>query len=149
YKRLVNDLRHNDMVILGFRPEEKKQYGLLEIQEGRVCKIIEWKYWRDYSLEAQATLTLCNAGIYAVRKEVLERYLPVLSNRPQRVNKRVNGRMTEIEEYFITDLVEFMVVDGCRVGYVVCADEHEPMGVDDPVSLAWAQKVYAAHLNSA
>jgi hypothetical protein len=33
------------------------------------------------------------------------------------VHKEVEGNLTPIEEYFITDLIEFMVADGRPVGF--------------------------------
>ncbi|MFO7496281.1 MAG: MobA-like NTP transferase domain containing protein, partial [Desulfobacterales bacterium] len=74
-----------------------------------------------------------------VTREALLAYLPVLSSRPQTVHKQVNGRMTAIEEFFITDLIEFMVADGRAVGYLVAEDETETMGIDDLGALEKAQ----------
>ena len=144
YESLVDGLETHDLMILGFCPADKKQYGVLEIAEGQVRKITEWKYWRDYPAARQASLTVCNSGIYAVRRQALTRYLPILASRPQIVQKEVNGRLTDIEEYFFTDLIEYMVADGGRVGFHVASDEFETMGVDDQVALEKAQSIYAA-----
>lgn len=142
YARLVKSLDGNDIVILGFCPVDKKQYGVLEIEGEKVQKITEWKFWKDYTPEVQAALTICNSGIYAVTKEALIDYLPILASRPQVVRKEVNGRMTAIEEYFITDLIEYMVKDGKSVGYLVTHDETETMGIDDDDALQKAQGIY-------
>lgn len=142
YGRLVHSLKDNDIVILGFRPADKKQYGVLEIKAEKVEKITEWKFWKDYDQQVQAALTICNSGIYAVTREALIKYLPVLASRPQVVHKEVNGRMTAIEEFFITDLIEYMVQDGKSVGYHVADDEIETMGIDDGDALQKAQAIY-------
>lgn len=142
YARLVKSLDGNDIVILGFCPVDKKQYGVLEIEGQKVQKITEWKFWKDYTPEVQAALTICNSGIYAVTKETLINYLPILASRPQIVHKEVNGRMTAIEEYFITDLIEYMVKDGKSVGYHVVDNETETMGIDDDDALQKAQGIY-------
>jgi bifunctional UDP-N-acetylglucosamine pyrophosphorylase/glucosamine-1-phosphate N-acetyltransferase len=142
YARLVGLLSENDIVILGFCPEDKKQYGVLEIESDRVTKITEWKYWKDYTEEKRKSLSICNSGIYAVTKEALETYLPILESRPQIVHKEINGQMTAIEEFFITDLIEYMVADGRSVGYLVAESEIETMGVDDPAALRKAQELY-------
>lgn len=55
------------------------------------------------------------------------------------VHKEVDGQLTPIEEYFITDLIEFMVADGRPVGFRVTGSETETMGVDDPEALKKAQ----------
>jgi bifunctional UDP-N-acetylglucosamine pyrophosphorylase/glucosamine-1-phosphate N-acetyltransferase len=144
YTRLVQSLDENDIVVLGFRPADKKQYGVLEIQGEKVQKITEWKYWKEYPAEIQKTLSICNSGIYAVTREALNTYLPVLASRPQIVHKEINGQMTAIEEFFITDLVEYMVKDGKNVGYQVAVDEIETMGIDDTDALQKAQALYAA-----
>jgi bifunctional UDP-N-acetylglucosamine pyrophosphorylase/glucosamine-1-phosphate N-acetyltransferase len=143
YETLVDGLGSHDLMVLGFLPDDRKQYGVLEIEKGRVRKITEWKFWKDYPPQRQALLKVCNSGIYAVRKSELARYLPILASRPQIVQKQVNGRMMDIEEYFFTDLIEFMVKDGKRVGFHVVADEFETMGVDDAAALEKAQAIYA------
>ena len=144
YMQLVLHLDTFDLVILGFCPGNKKQYGVIETQGDRVRKITEWKYWKDYSLEKQATLTICNSGIYAVKKKALEKYLPVMASRPQIVHKEINGKTTAIEEFFITDLIEYMVDDGQSVGYILAQDERETMGIDDHRALQKAQAIFTA-----
>lgn len=144
YQTLAAGLTDHELMILGFVPGDKKQYGMLEIEDHHVKKIIEWKYWRDYPPHRQNALTICNSGIYAARRETLCRYLPVLASCPQIVQKEVDGCLTDIEEFFFTDLVEFMVRDGLAVGYHVAGDEHETMGVDDLEALQKAQAIYAA-----
>jgi bifunctional UDP-N-acetylglucosamine pyrophosphorylase / glucosamine-1-phosphate N-acetyltransferase len=146
YARLVQSLDENDIVVLGFRPCDKKQYGVLEMQDQKVRKITEWKYWKEYPAEIQDALTICNSGIYAVSRDALNTYLPVLATRPQIVHKEVNGQMTAIEEFFITDLIEYMFKDGKTVGCRVAADEFETMGIDDTEALAKAQSLYAARI---
>ena len=143
YARLVDGLDDHDLTILGFSPRDKKQYGVLEIEQGQVKKITEWKYWKDYPADHQRRLTVCNSGIYAARRAALAHYLPILASRPQIVQKEIDGRMTDIEEYFFTDLIEFMVTDGRPVGYHVVEDEFETMGVDDVPALEKAQAIYA------
>lgn len=143
YEKLVDGLNDHNLMILGFSPEDKKQYGLLEIDKGRVSKITEWKYWKDYPVQRRDRLTVCNSGIYAVGKADLIHYLPILASRPQIVKKQVNGKMADIEEFFFTDLIEYMVKDSKRVGFHVVADEFETMGVDDVAALKKAQAIYA------
>ena len=142
YLSMVDGLSTHDLMILGFSPQDKKQYGVLEIEDGKVKKITEWKYWCDYPAEYQAALTVCNSGIYAVRRSALMHYLPILASRPQIVQKEVNGKLTEIEEFFFTDLIEYMVQDEKPVGYHVVEDEIETMGIDDVEALQKAQKIF-------
>ena len=142
YSRLLDKLDKHHFVILGFVPEDKKKYGVLEIQEDQVKKITEWKYWKDYPDKKKEALTICNSGIYGVRRKDLLDYLPILKSRPQIVHKERNGEMVAVQEYFITDLVEYMNKDNLSIGYVLAEDEMETMGIDDPDSLEKAQNFY-------
>jgi bifunctional UDP-N-acetylglucosamine pyrophosphorylase/glucosamine-1-phosphate N-acetyltransferase len=142
YRRLLEGLAENHLVVLGFRPADKKEYGVLEIKNGGVTKITEWKYWNTYPEEIQQQLEVCNAGIYALRRESLLAYIPVLEQHPHRVLKERRGRKVEVEEFFITDLVEWMARDGLDVGFTVAEDEYEVMGVDDLESLKHAQALF-------
>ena len=142
YRKLLEELSKNHFVVLGFRPVDKKEYGVLEIEDGQVTKITEWKYWHTYPDRIQKHLGICNAGIYAARRESLLAYIPVLEQRPHRVRKERKGREVEVEEFFITDLVEWMARDGLKVGHAVAEDEYEVMGVDDLESLKKAQALF-------
>ncbi len=145
YDALVAALGNQPMVVLGFTPAEKKQYGLLETVGGNVDRITEWKIWKEYPQERQAALNICNAGIYAFERSLLCQYLERLAQTPQKVEKMVDGRRKMIEEYFITDLVGYMTVDGHSVGYQIAQDPDETLGVDDPEALLKAQAIYAQH----
>jgi bifunctional UDP-N-acetylglucosamine pyrophosphorylase / glucosamine-1-phosphate N-acetyltransferase len=142
YGRLLAALETHPLVVLGFQPADRKQYGVLEIDGDRVTRITEHKYWREYPPERQAALSVCNAGIYAARRRVLLDYLPILESRPQIVRKERDGRMTEIREYFLTDIAEYMTDDGLSVGFALVEEEMETLGVDDPEALARAQRHY-------
>jgi bifunctional UDP-N-acetylglucosamine pyrophosphorylase / glucosamine-1-phosphate N-acetyltransferase len=141
YAGMLENLKNNRLAVLGFMPEDKRQYGVLEVEGSQVRKITEWKYWREYPGNIQDGLKICNSGIYAVNREDLIRYLPILASRPHIVQKQINGVMTDVEEFFITDIVEYMCDDGLPVGYVV-GDEDEVMGVDDLPALERAQGLF-------
>ena len=145
YRRLLARLAADTLVVLGFRPADKKQYGALEVDGRNVKRIVEWTYWKDYPAEKRAQLGICNSGIYAARRSDLVQYLDVLAGRPHVVLKERNGKMAEIQEFFITDLIEFMREDDLGIGYVIVEDEDEVMGVDDPASLRKAQELYRAN----
>ena len=142
YRRLLGTLDKNDFSVLGFKPEDKKQYGVLEIENDRVKKITDSKYWQNYPTAIQKKLSICNAGIYATKKEILQKYLPILEQHPHKILKERKGKMVEIEEYFLTDLIEWMDQDGLNVGYTLAENEYEVMGVDDPTRLEKAQQIY-------
>ncbi len=142
YKNLIRKLAHCPMVVLGFRPKDKKQYGVLEIADDFVTKVTEWKYWNQYPKEKQDRLRLCNSGIYAVKRDILIPFLYMLEQKAHRIRKERNGKMTTIKEFFITDLVELMSRAGLKVGYVIAEDETEIMGIDDLPSLLRAQAIF-------
>ena len=143
YLNLAEGLKANNLMVLGFRPSDKKQYGVLEIEGLNVKRIIEWEYWKTYPAERQRQLQICNSGIYAARKDDLVQYLGVLEERPHTVKKQRRGKLVEVEEFFITDLVELMQADGLRIGYALAQQEDEVMGIDDLPSLLRAQEIFA------
>jgi bifunctional UDP-N-acetylglucosamine pyrophosphorylase/glucosamine-1-phosphate N-acetyltransferase len=146
YLNLVEGLKANNLMVLGFRPSDKKQYGVLEIESLNVKRIIEWEYWKTYPAERQRQLQICNSGIYAARKDDLVQYLGILEQRPHTVKKERRGKLVEVEEFFITDLVELMQDDGLKVGYALAQHEDEVMGVDDLPSLLRAQEIFALEI---
>ena len=147
YRELLERLKYSNLAVLGFRPVEKREYGVLEIDGANVKKIVEYKYWRTYPRERQEELQVCNSGIYATRKNNLIQYLHILGKRPHTVLKERDGKMLEVEEFFITDLVELMNKDGLKIGYVIAGDEDEVMGIDDLPSLIKAQGIFKRGLS--
>ena len=143
YERLLKQVADEDMVVLGFSPRDRGRYGALETRGRSVIKITEWQYWKDYPEARREELRLFNAGIYAAKTAVLRIYLKKLEENPHVVTKNRDGRMVEIEEFFITDLIEFLNRDGLPVGFVEAEDEREVMGVDTPDALKCAQRIYA------
>lgn len=145
YRNLMAELKDQDLLVLGFKPVDKAQYGILEIDRGRVARITEWRYWKEYPLERQGHFGICNSGIYAARRSAVLRYLKKLRQRPHQVEKVRDGRTIVVEEYFITDLVELMNNDGLTVGSMV-VDEEQVMGVDTLEDLALAQGIFAKRI---
>lgn len=143
YWGLISQLGDQDLVVLGFKPMDKAQYGILEIEDGKVKKITEWRYWKEYPLERQSHFGIFNSGIYAVRRLALIKYLKKLKQRPHQVEKKRDGQLTVVEEYFITDLVELMSDDGLKVGFTLVEGENEVMGIDTLEDLVLAQTTFA------
>jgi len=140
YLRLVASLQSQPFTVLGFRPSDKRQYGVLDMGGTRVKRIVEWKYWSALPQSTQNRMDICNSGIYAARRKDLIPYLSVLRSRPHVVSKERDGTLIQLEEFFITDLVEFMDHDGKSVGCILAEDEDEVMGVDDLPALRRAQE---------
>ena len=104
--------------------EDPSGYGRVIIEGGEVRKIVEEK---DCSPEQRRIRTV-NAGVYCVKKELLERYIPALSN--------VNAQ----QEYYLTDIVK-MAVDEGRLVKPVYVEEGEFKGVNSRVELAHAEEI--------
>lgn len=142
YQNLVAQVSDHDLVVLGFTPRDRGQYGMLEIENGTVERITEWRYWREYPAERQNRYDVFNSGIYATDRAALLKYLKELQQRPHRITKERDGQMVEIEEYFITDLVELARDDGCRVGFALAEEAYEVMGIDTVEDLVFAQQLF-------
>ncbi|MFZ0450226.1 MAG: NTP transferase domain-containing protein [Desulfatiglandaceae bacterium] len=142
YSRLIAELEHVHLAVLGFKPSDRKQYGLLEMAGDRVVRIMEWKYWKDLPRATLKAYTVCNSGIYAARKKTLLPYLDKMASQPHLIQKEINGEWTRVEEFFVTDMVALMHGDGLEVGCILAKDELEVMGVDDLAALDKAQSVY-------
>jgi bifunctional UDP-N-acetylglucosamine pyrophosphorylase/glucosamine-1-phosphate N-acetyltransferase len=143
YQKLLSHLSYQDLVVLGFKPRNRAQYGVLEIENEAVKRIIEWRYWREYPGEMQSRFEICNSGIYAANRAILLEYLDRLKQIPHQVEKERDGRIVVVEEYFITDLVELLNNDGLRVGFALAVQEHEVMGIDTHEDLIVAQGIFA------
>jgi bifunctional N-acetylglucosamine-1-phosphate-uridyltransferase/glucosamine-1-phosphate-acetyltransferase GlmU-like protein len=141
YENLIVRLAKQHLVVLAFEPRDRARYGMLEMDGDNVLRITEWEYWRSYSSERQAGLRFCNAGVYAVRRSVLLRYLDHLAHQPHYVQKRRGEELVTVQEYFLTDLVELMSNDGLPIGWVA-APEAEVSGVDTPEALQTVQVHY-------
>jgi bifunctional UDP-N-acetylglucosamine pyrophosphorylase / glucosamine-1-phosphate N-acetyltransferase len=142
YEELIRRLDENALVVLASNPKDRGQYGMLEMEGDRVLRIVEWKYWRDFSAERQSGLRYCNAGVYAAKRTVLLEYMAKLAAQPHHVQKQRGDQWVTVEEYFLTDLVELMGANGLPVG-VVEASEQEVVGVDTPEALRRVQDHYA------
>jgi len=147
YHTLIQHCKNQDFIVLGFTPKDQAQYGIVEIENETVQRITEWKYWKDYPLEMQRRFDVFNSGIYAARRFALLTYLKKLKGRPHQVEKERDGRMIVVDEYFITDLVELMSNDGCKVGVSLVDEEQEVMGIDTRDDLVLAQALFAKGIN--
>jgi len=147
YQTLIRHLKDQDFIVLGFTPKDRAQYGIVEIENEKVQRVTEWKYWKEYPLEMQRHFEVFNSGIYAARRSVLLTYLKKLKKRPHQVEKERDGRMMVVDEYFITDLVELMSNDGRKVGFSLVDEEQEVMGIDTRDDLVLAQALFAKGIN--
>ena len=113
-----------DIVMSVMKLDNPDGYGRVVIEDGVVKKIVEQK---DASKE-ELKIKYVNAGVYLFKKEVLEKYLPKLSN-----NNAQN-------EYYLTDIIEMAVKDGLKVAAIE-VDEENFKGVNSKKDLAEAERI--------
>ncbi|HSR74408.1 MAG TPA: bifunctional UDP-N-acetylglucosamine diphosphorylase/glucosamine-1-phosphate N-acetyltransferase GlmU [Sulfurovum sp.] len=106
------------------RLENPHGYGRVMIENDKVLEIVEQK---DCTLEQLHTQTV-NAGIYAVDTSLLEKYIPLLSNKNAQA------------EYYLTDIIK-MAVEEDRTVHPVYVEEEEFKGVNSKLDLAHAEEI--------
>ncbi len=97
-------------------------YGRVAIKDKRVLEIIEEKDCND----KQKNIITVNAGVYCVTKEIIENYIPNLTNN--------NAQ----KEYYLTDIVK-MTVDDNKVVNPILVKENEFKGVNSKLDLSNAE----------
>jgi len=94
-------------------------YGRVIIEDGNVKEIIEEK---DCTASQKETKSV-NAGIYCIKTDLLDNYIPKLDNN--------NAQ----EEYYLTDIIKMAVDDGKKVVPIVVSEE-EFKGVNSKFDLS-------------
>jgi len=102
--------------------ENPSGYGRVIIENGHIKEIVEEKDCTPIQKETKSV----NAGIYCVRTELLDRYIPKLSNN--------NAQ----EEYYLTDIIK-MAVDENKTVAPIFVKEEEFKGVNSKLDLANAE----------
>ena len=113
-----------DIIMSIFDLEDPSGYGRVVIQDNHVQYIVEQK---DAN-EAELNVTTVNAGIYAFSKEVIEKYIPLLSND--------NAQ----EEYYLTDVIAMAKKDGLTIVPLLVDEEHFK-GVNSKKDLAESEEI--------
>ncbi len=113
-----------DIVMSVIKMDDSSGYGRVVIDGDEVVKIVEEK---DATDDEKAIKTV-NAGIYLFKRDILERYLPKLSND--------NAQ----EEYYLTDVVELAKNDGYKVAPLYVKEENFK-GVNSKYDLSCAEEI--------
>ena len=116
--------KNADIVISVMKLDNPEGYGRVVIKNGKVKKIVEQKDANEEELK----IPYVNAGVYLFKKEVLEKYLPKLSN--QNAQK----------EYYLTDIIEMAVKDGLEIEAIE-VDEENFRGINSKKDLAYAEEI--------
>jgi bifunctional UDP-N-acetylglucosamine pyrophosphorylase/glucosamine-1-phosphate N-acetyltransferase len=114
----------SDIIMSIFNMENPDGYGRVIIENGRVKKIVEQK---DAS-ETELHVTTVNAGVYAFSKEMLDKYIPLLTN------DNAQG------EYYLTDVISMARADAHKITPLLVDEEHFK-GVNSKKDLSEAEVI--------
>lgn len=113
-----------DIIMSIFDLQNPDGYGRVIIEDSQVLSIVEQK---DASVD-ELKVTTVNAGIYAFSKEVLNRYIPLLSND--------NAQ----KEYYLTDVIAMARADKLSISALLVSQESFK-GVNSKKDLADAEVI--------
>ncbi len=113
-----------DIVMSVIELKNPQGYGRVIIENGEVQKIVEQK---DASKEQLSTKTV-NAGVYLVKKELLDRYIPMLKNN------------NNSKEFYLTDIIEMAKKDNKVVKPIYVLEENFK-GVNSKYDLSKAEEI--------
>jgi bifunctional UDP-N-acetylglucosamine pyrophosphorylase/glucosamine-1-phosphate N-acetyltransferase len=119
-KAIEQKLDHNDIVLVGMRPEDSKQYARIILnQDHSVHKIVEYKD----ATEAERAITICNSGMVGFNAKCLQEVLPLVEASPL------------TNEYYLFETISFAKAANYKVGFMEI-DEIEAEGVNTRADLA-------------
>ncbi|WP_281950675.1 bifunctional UDP-N-acetylglucosamine diphosphorylase/glucosamine-1-phosphate N-acetyltransferase GlmU [Nitrosophilus kaiyonis] len=113
-----------DIVMSVIELENPKGYGRVVIKNDQVLKIVEEKDANEDELKIKSV----NAGVYLIKKELLEEFLPKLKNE--------NAQ----KEYYLTDIIEYAVNKGYSIKPLF-VEEEDFKGVNSKYDLALAEEI--------
>jgi len=113
-----------DIVMSVMKLDNPDGYGRVVIENEEVKKIVEQKDANENELK----IPFVNAGVYLFKKEVLEKYIPLLSND--------NAQ----KEYYLTDIIEMAVKDNLKIKALE-VNEEDFKGINSKKNLADAERI--------
>jgi len=113
-----------DIVMSVMKLDNPDGYGRVVIENEEVKKIVEQKDANEDELK----IPFVNAGVYLFKKEVLEKYIPLLSND--------NAQ----KEYYLTDIIEMAVKDNLKIKAIE-VNEEDFKGINSKKNLADAERI--------
>jgi bifunctional UDP-N-acetylglucosamine pyrophosphorylase/glucosamine-1-phosphate N-acetyltransferase len=122
----------SDIVMSVIALQDPSGYGRVIIENGKVSRIVEEK---DASHDEKAVQSV-NAGVYAFKHHVLQKYLPCLSN--------ANAQ----NEYYLTDIIAMAHADDLTISPLF-VHESEFKGVNSKADLANAQETMMERIRNA
>ena len=120
-----------DIIMSVFDLENPNGYGRVIIKDSHVQYIVEQKDAND----AELNTTTVNAGIYAFSKDVIQKYIPLLSND--------NAQ----KEYYLTDVIAMAKADGLSIIPLLVDEEHFK-GVNSKKDLADSEEIMQTRIRT-
>ncbi|MCK9472331.1 bifunctional UDP-N-acetylglucosamine diphosphorylase/glucosamine-1-phosphate N-acetyltransferase GlmU [Sulfurimonas sp.] len=122
---------NSDILMSIFNLQNPDGYGRVIIEEEQVKKIVEQKDASGIELQ----ITTVNAGIYLFSKDILNKYIPQLTNN--------NAQ----KEYYLTDVISMAKADGLSISALLVEEEHFK-GVNSKKDLADAEEIMQQRINT-
>ena len=123
--RGLRGLDESSLLVCGFSPPDPDRYGRLIVAGQEVERIVEYA---DAN-ESERAVDLCNAGMMAMRRATLERYIGRIGSH--------NGQ----REYYLTDLIALARAESQPVSWLAMP-VHEALGVNRLADLARLEETY-------
>ena len=149
-KKTVYELNKSDVIVFGFNCHDQGQaYGRIfvennsnnteELQINNLYEILSIKEFKNFK-NNEIIPTLCNAGIVAIKTNILKDLLPKITN--QNVSN----------EYYLTDIIALAKNQHYRCKTLICKEEFV-LGVNSKTDLAHCEsivqnKLREFHLNN-
>ncbi len=129
---LLDKVDENSMAVLTCEVSDPTGLGrIIRDNSGQISRIIEEK---DANPEQQGVCEI-NTGFMAIPVNRLKTWLPkIQANNAQK-------------EYYLTDLVEVAIADGCSVATSKCLDQKEVTGINDRIQLAELERKYQLEMH--
>ena len=114
-----------DIVMSVIHLDNPDGYGRVVIKNNEVIKIVEQKDAND----EEKKIKYVNAGVYLVKKEILDEFLPLLSDDNSQ------------KEYYLTDIIDLAKKSGKTIKAIEVAEE-DFKGVNSKFDLANAERIH-------
>lgn len=132
-RNFISDFREQklDLAVVTVELDEPGSFGRIVRKDNRLVSIVEAK---DASADTLKIKEI-NTGIYVVKAEVLQKYIPQIQNNNSK------------KEYYLTDLIDLALKNNLKVQALLSKNTDVAHGVNTQVELAAAtQKVFKRHV---
>ncbi len=124
-KKIVKSFNNgNDLVLTGFKKNEKNKYGkIIFDQKKKPCEILEYKDTKNKKINSN----FCNGGIMGIHSSCLKHLDKIKKN-------SLSG------EYYLTDIVKILSNENKKITFIEI-DEEEIIGINSQLDLSIAESI--------